>query len=229
MNTLDTLTKSKQRIRDHGEVFTPDWIVDAMLDLVKSETERIESKFLEPACGNGNFLIKILSRKLAIINKRYKKIQSEFEFYTILALGSIYGIDLLEDNIIEARTRLSKLTLSTYHKRFKKKNVNPAFEQLIDYILEKNLIQGNALSLENGKGEALVFSERSGMSGYKIKRRTYIFEQLIPQESGKEKTSAFIPKPISEYPPCHFLSLSQQGDDHQSQPRCIRSTSKSQQ
>ena len=72
-----SLVKSKQRVADHGEVFTPEWLVEAMLDLVKGETERIDSRFLESACGSGNFLVKILQRKLAAVELKYGK--SDFE------------------------------------------------------------------------------------------------------------------------------------------------------
>ncbi|MFN3386211.1 MAG: DNA methyltransferase, partial [Candidatus Thermochlorobacter sp.] len=98
--------KSKQRVADHGEVFTPDWLVKDMLDLVKPETERIDARFLEPACGTGNFLIEVLRRKLHTVEKRYAKNQYDYERYAVLALSALYGIDLLEDNAKECRRRL---------------------------------------------------------------------------------------------------------------------------
>lgn len=100
---------SKQRVIDHGEVFTAEREVNAMLDLVKHETERIESRFLEPACGTGNFLIEILKRKLTVVEQRYSKNQLEYERYAILAISSIYGIDILEDNAAKCRKRLFKI------------------------------------------------------------------------------------------------------------------------
>ena len=100
------LIKSKKRVADHGEVFTNNREVNAMLDLVKHETERIDSRFLEPACGNGNFLAEVLSRKLKVVNRRYGKNQMEWERYAILAVSSIYGVDILEDNATECRERL---------------------------------------------------------------------------------------------------------------------------
>ena len=98
--------KSKQRVADHGEVFTSDREVNAMLDLVKQETDRIDSRFLEPACGTGNFLTEILTRKLEIVEKRYRRNQLDFERYSIIAISSMYGVDILEDNIAECRERL---------------------------------------------------------------------------------------------------------------------------
>ena len=97
--------KSKDRVANHGEVFTNIREVNAMLDLVKDETHRIDSRFLEPACGTGNFLIEVLRRKLEVVESRYKKSKIEFERYSILALSSIYGIDILEDNLKECKTR----------------------------------------------------------------------------------------------------------------------------
>lgn len=110
--------KSKKRVADHGEVFTSDREVNAMLDLVKHETERIESRFLEPACGTGNFLAQILQRKLTIVDNRYKSSQSEWEFYTILAISSSYGIDILKDNVAECRDRLLGIFNERYQQNY---------------------------------------------------------------------------------------------------------------
>lgn len=228
--TKDTkLIKSKSRVRDHWEVYTPEIIVEQMLNLVKNETERIESKFLEPACGTGNFLIKILDKKLKEVERKYKKIQSEFEFYSLLAIWSIYGIDLLADNIQEARSRLKKLILNLHTKLFKKKNKNREFEQVIRLILKNNIIQGDALTLKNAKEQPLLFSDWWSVGGYKIKRSSYIFEELIPKwEICKNKI--FIPEPINQYPPVYFLSLYKQAQDEiQLQSWCTGSDSKSQQ
>ena len=98
--------KSKQRVTDHGEVFTAEREVKAMCDLVKQETERIDSRFLEPACGEGNFLAEILARKLAVVTKKYGKSSYDWERYSLLALGSIYGVDILADNAQGCRKRL---------------------------------------------------------------------------------------------------------------------------
>src|SRR5690348_10906642 len=98
-----SLVKSKQRVADHGEVFTPAWLVEAMLDLVKDETETIDSRFLEPACGSGNFLVQVLRRKLAAVEQKFGKSSFERRHYALLALMCIYGIELLADNIAECR------------------------------------------------------------------------------------------------------------------------------
>ncbi len=103
---MDKQVKSKKRVSDHGEVFTSEREVNAMLDLVKQETERIDSRFLEPACGSGNFLVEVLRRKLAVVEAKYKSSQLEFERYAVIAISSIYGVDILKDNVEECRERL---------------------------------------------------------------------------------------------------------------------------
>ena len=117
----DNQVKSKKRVTDHGEVFTSEREVNAMLDLVKQETERIDSRFLEPACGTGNFLVEILRRKLKILENRYKKSQLEFERYTVIAISSIYGVDILEDNVVECRNRLFEIFDEKYTSFYKTK------------------------------------------------------------------------------------------------------------
>src|SRR6202162_5989672 len=104
-----SLVKSKHRVADHGEVFTPAWMVEAMLELVKDETERIDSRFLEPACGSGNFLVRILQRKLAAVELKFGKSSFERRHYALLALMCTYGIELLEDNITECRANMLEI------------------------------------------------------------------------------------------------------------------------
>src|SRR5213082_182453 len=91
MRSLMSLIKSRKRVADHGEVFTPPWMVEAMLDLVKDETERLDSRFLEPACGSGNFLVRVLQRKLAAVQRKFEKSDFEKKHYALLALMCIYG------------------------------------------------------------------------------------------------------------------------------------------
>jgi hypothetical protein len=119
---MEKQVKSKQRVTDHGEVFTSSEIVNAMLDLVKQETERIDARYLEPACGTGNFLVEILRRKLSVVEKNYQRSQLEFERNLVLAVSSIYGIDILEDNVIACRQRLFEMANERYSALFKKKN-----------------------------------------------------------------------------------------------------------
>jgi len=207
---------SKKRVADHGEVYTSKREVNAMLDLVKSETERIESRFLEPACGTGNFLAEILERKLCVVESRYGKVQLEYERNAVLAVSSIYGIDILEDNVVECRKRLFEIFDQKYTNLYK----DTAKEECrvsIRFILERNIICGDALTLKTvGKNpEPIVFSEWSPVNGSMIKRRDFTFHGLL--EHAKVKAlplfsdlgeDVFIPTPIKEYPLIHFLKVS---------------------
>ena len=204
--------KSRQRVSDHGEVYTNPREVNAMLDLVKPETERIESRFLEPACGHGNFLAAILERKLDVVESKYKKSQREFERYAVIAAGSIYGIDIQKDNIEEARQRLLGIVSERYLKLFGQ----DARAEVLDsarYILGLNLIVGDALDLTTGDGEPIVFSEWSLVAGDLIKRRNYSFEHLvanIPLDGlfSDLGDDAYIQTPVAEFPPVDFATLS---------------------
>ncbi|MCL1922015.1 MAG: SAM-dependent DNA methyltransferase [Kiritimatiellaeota bacterium] len=209
---------SRQRTRDHGEVYTAAREVNAMLDLVKAETERIESRFLEPACGNGNFLVEVLKRKLAVVADRYSKSQAEFDRYAVLAVSSLYGIDILRDNVEACRERLFSVFNGFYQKTYKA-DASAAYAATARYILGKNIVWGDALDLRrgDGSGEAIIFSEWSPVNGAMMKRRDFTFEGLVEDtvreedtlfrhtsDSGKE---VFIPKPIKEHDLTHYLRL----------------------
>jgi hypothetical protein len=208
--------KSKKRIADHGEVFTAQREVNAMLDLVNQETLNIESTFLEPACGSGNFLIEIFSRKLKIVSKRYKKNQLDYEKYAFIAASSIYGIDILSDNVRECRSNLFNLFWNDYSKLYKNKTKNELIES-INYILSKNIISGDALSFKstNPESSPIIFSQWSSLGNNKIKRKDYYFKSMIDSSSLSELPlfsdlgeEAYIPTPVKNYPPIHFLKIS---------------------
>lgn len=206
--------KSKQRVADHGEVFTHEREVNAMLDMVKQETERIDSRFLEPACGTGNFLVEVLRRKLAVVKGRYSKNQLEYERYAILALSSIYGIDLLMDNVEECRARLYVIFEDAYQKVFKD-TFKEACLSSAAFILSRNIVHGDALTLNQvDSDEPIVFSEWSLVKGSKMKRRDYTMANLLASQpvEGPNLFSdlgdkAFIPTPVAEFPLTHFLKL----------------------
>ncbi len=211
--------KSKQRVKDHGEVFTPDFIVNDMLDLVKNETERIESRFLEPACGDGNFLAPILKRKLDIVEKKYKKIQTEFERMSLLAVSSIYGVELLQDNVETCVARLYKIVDDLYTKIYKDK-CKDGFRKSFKFILSRNILQGDALTLKKTDGkEYIIFSEWSLVNGSKIKRRDFQFADLAQFEKNGMRSifsieevsdtgeSVFSPMPVKDFPLVHYLNL----------------------
>jgi hypothetical protein len=206
---------SRKRVSDHAEVLTGKREVNAMLDLVKSEASRIDSRFLEPACGTGNFLSEILERKLGVIETRYGKSQLEFERYAILAASSIYGIDILEDNVQQCRQRLFGIFDLNYLRLFKNKS-NDDCRESVRYILERNIIHGDALSLKTvgDNPRPIVFSEWSLVNGSMVKRRDFTFHGLLAHEAIKETPlfsdlgeDVFVPTPEREYPPTHFLKI----------------------
>lgn len=216
-NNIGNQVISKKRVTDHGEVFTSEREVKAMLDLVKQETLRIDSRFLEPACGTGNFLVEVLERKLDIVKKKYSKSQIEFERYAILALTSIYGVDILQDNVQTCRDRLLGIFTRYYLDNYKKK-FKPELLKVAEFILMKNIIWGDALSLKtpDEKAEPIVFSEWSATNGSMIKRRDFTLANLLENQmiDGLNLFSdlgdqAFIPKPVAEYPLTHFLKIEQ--------------------
>ena len=204
--------KSKKRVTDHGEVFTNEREVNAMLDLVKQETERIESRFLEPACGNGNFLAEVLKRKLEVVDNRYSKSQLEWERYAVLAVSSIYGVDILEDNANECRERLFQLFDISYTKHFKS-NCNDDCRRSVRFLFNRNILWGDALDFTNPvTKEPIVFSEWAAVNGSMLKRRDYVFKFLVEQTHqfsmfNDEGTAAAIDEPIKDFPLVHFLKL----------------------
>jgi hypothetical protein len=200
--------KSKQRVADHGEVFTPAWMVEAMLDLVKDETERIDSRFLEPACGSGNFLVQILRRKLAAVEVKYGKSDFERRHYALLALMCIYGIELLPDNIAECRANLLEIFAEYLSLAPSDDLYRAAF-----YVLSQNLVHGDALTMRtrtegckrckpsDNHGDAPVMSEHTCQPiifaewGYlgkgRFQRRNFLFDSLTKSSAYRAEASLF--------------------------------------
>lgn len=210
--------KSKKRVADHGEVFTNEREVNAMLDLVKHETERIESRFLEPACGNGNFLAEVLRRKLTVVDARYSKSQLEWERYAVIAVSSIYGVDILEDNAKECRERLFQLFDERYTSLFKNKSKEEC-RRSIQFILNRNILWGDALDFTNPvTKEPIIFSEWSAVNGTMMKRRDFVFRFLVEKTHqfslfNDEGQPAAIDEPIKDFPLIHFLRLGEDVSD----------------
>ncbi len=203
--------KSKQRVRDKGEVFTNEREVNAMLDLVKQETERIDSRFLEPACGNGNFLIEILRRKLEVVKARYKKSQWEYEKNALIAVMSIYGVDIMPDNVNECIGRLLGL-FEEYYKSLFKKQVKQVYLEIVRFVLTKNILCGNALTMKTDDETPIVFVEWSFVKGSMVQRRDFTYEQLITQNDKGTLLGDFIEKPIKTYPLTHYQNLTKEKD-----------------
>ena len=198
-----THIKSRQRVADHGEVFTPAWMVEAMLDLVKGETERIDSRFLEPACGSGNFIVQILRRKLAAVELKYGKSDFERRHYALLALMCIYGIELLEDNIAECRANVLEI-LAEYL------NLEEADElyRAASFVLSQNLVHGDAMKMLTCEGQPITFAEWGYLGKGKFQRRDFRFDTLTQSAAFSAEGSLFahlgkheIFTPARTYPP----------------------------
>lgn len=230
--------KSKQRVAEHGEVFTAEKEVKAMCDLVSQECDRIDSRFLEPACGNGNFLAEILTRKLSTVKKLYKNNFYDFERYSVLAVSSIYGVDIMQDNTKECRKRLYEIWNKEY-KSVCKKQYSEDTCKSVEYILEKNILCGNALTLmrvdENQQDTAvpIIFPEWSLMLGTKLKRRDFRLDVMLkagekPNKSKQQSlfdeqdeisrylsqnpvTGEYMAEPICEYPPMNYRRIWENG------------------
>jgi hypothetical protein len=211
---MESQVVSKQRVSEHGEVLTGKREVNAMLDLVKQEADRIESRFLEPACGNGNFLAEVLERKLRVVESRYGKSQLEYERNAVLAVTSIYGIDKQEDNVTECRERLFKIFDLRYTSWFKE-TAKDECRNSVKFILECNIIHGDALSLKTvDEKQPIVFPQWSPVNGSGMKRRDFTFHGLLDHASMSELPlfsdlgeDVFIPTPLKDYPVIHFLKV----------------------
>jgi SAM-dependent methyltransferase len=211
--------KTRKRVADHGEVFTAEREVDAMLDLVKDETGNIESRFLEPACGDGNFLAEILRRKLAVVKSRYKKSSSDHEKYAVVAVASIYGVDILEDNVEECRKRMFEIFDKEYSENCKK-DINEEVREAVRFILKRNILWGDALTLKTTEGEPIIFSEWSLVNEVMLQRRDFRFDELLAGHGDwtleitagwkhDEEVDGFIPPPIVSFPLTSYRKVQQ--------------------
>ena len=204
--------KSRQRVADHGEVFTNPREVNAMLDLVRDESFRLDSRFLEPACGDGNFLTEILRRKLSLL--RDIKSPTEWEFQSLIAVGSCYGIELLEDNAEACRLRL----FTEMKEQMVKKNRTQGYEESLRYMLRKNIVCGDALTYRTADGKPITFCEWTPIAGnMQFSRRDFQFDFLVNQthqyslfdEQGEAQS---FDEPVRSYPPLHYTQLYRYGD-----------------
>ena len=201
--------KSKQRVADHGEVFTPPWMVEAMLDLVKHETERIDSRFLEPACGSGNFLVQILRRKLAAVELKYGNSDFERRHYALLALMCIYGIELLPDNIAECRANLLEIVAE-----YLRVEDSAELYRAASWVLSENLVHGDALTMRSHDGQPITFAEWGYLGKGKFQRRDFRLDTLTQSSMFSAKGSLFahlakheLFTPTKAYPPMTVSEL----------------------
>jgi hypothetical protein len=222
--SMSTLIKSKDRVADFGEVFTHEREVKAMCDLVKDETERIDSRVLEPACGDGNFLAEILSRKLSTVKFRYSKNHSDYEKYSIVAVSSIYGVELLEDNAQHCRDRLFGIWNEAYSRNMGK-DTSDECREAAKYIFHRNILCGDALSLLQKDGKPIIFSEWSLVAGIMFKRRDFELATMLEMQdlgtqgdlflssgSFDKEIGAYIPQPITEYKPIEYWRVQCQSE-----------------
>lgn len=218
--------KSRKRVTERGEVFTAEREVNAMLDLVKQETERIDSRFLEPACGNGNFLVEILRRKLEVIKRQYQKQLGELELQTTIAISSIYGVDIMKDNVEECCQRLLDIVCNWYAEVHPlQKAPSEKLSATWSYLLHRNILWGDALTLREPQGEKdsfmgqneakpITFSEWSFIRDMVI-RKDYHLAALVQAQSSSvpfvrndQGGEVYLPpEPIREYRPIHYLKI----------------------
>lgn len=209
-----SLIKSKKRVADHGEVFTPPWLVEKMLDLVQGETERIDSRFLEPACGSGNFLVPILQRKLAAVEAKYGRSAFEKRHYALLALTSLYGIELLADNIAECRANMLEVFAA-----YLGIDEEDELYRAASHVLSLNLIHGDAMKMVATDGQPIRVTEWSSVGRGKFNRRDFRLDSLtrageLRQSSVREQASLFgglgrheVFTPVKDYSPMTVREL----------------------
>jgi len=203
------LVKSRQRVADHGEVFTPSWLVEDMLDLVKHETERIDSRFLEPACGSGNFLVPVLERKLAIVRARHRRSDFEQRHYALFALMCVYGIELLADNVAECRANL----LATFT-RFLRVHGDDVWTRAGRAVLAANIVHGNALTMVAASAQLIAFPEWGYLGRGKYQRRDFSYVALTKRASVGETAPHAqheVFTPIRTYPPMTVREIAEAG------------------
>lgn len=209
-SSLPGLIKSKKRVADHGEVFTPPWLVEAMLNRVKDESERIDSRFLEPACGDGNFLVQILRRKLAAVELKYGKSDFERRHYALLALMCLYGIELLTDNIAECRANLLAIFAEYLNLAPSDDLYRAAF-----YVLSQDLVHGDALTMRAQGNLPITFAEWGYLGKGRFQRRDFCYDRLTHSSTFSQEGSPFahlgkheIFTPAKTYPPMTVGELS---------------------
>lgn len=208
-----SLIKSKKRVADHGEVFTPEWMVDAMLDLVKEEAERIDARFLEPACGSGNFLVKVLQRKLAAVELKFGKSDFERRQYALLGVMCIYGIELLPDNITECRANMLEILVD-----YLRIDEDDDLYLAASFVLSQNIIQGDALSMKTHNGDPITFAEWAYIGKGKFNRRDFRLDVLTGSSAFSAEGTLFshlgkhdIFTPIKTYKPMTIRDLAAAG------------------
>lgn len=169
--------KSKQRVQQHGEVFTADREVNAMLDLVGPYIEEIATTVLEPACGEGAFLTSILERKLEVASC-FSGSGYSMEWNALRVLSTLYGVDIQNDNVCICRKKMNAI-VSDYIKQQNGHEPSSGFAKAAAVILKHNIVCGNTLTGTNLKGKDLKFSEWSFETDGIISLREYSYNEII--------------------------------------------------
>ena len=206
---LDPVVRSKQRVADHGAVFTPDWLVNDMLDLVRDETERIDSRFLEPACGSGNFLIQVLRRKLTAVERKYGNREFDKRHQALHGLMCIYGIELLEDNIVECRANMLEIFAA-----YLRLSPDDDLYRAATRVLRLNIAHADALTMRTPDGYSVVFAEWAYRGRGRFQRRDFRFESMTQRAAFSAEDSLFadmskheIFMPLREFKPMTFKEI----------------------
>lgn len=188
----ENIIKSKDRVQKHGEVFTPSWMVQKMLDTpgIREKTEDIYATFLEPSAGDGNFLEAILERKLSAVTKNYDK--KNWKTKSLFALSSIYGIEYLEDNLEVARARMFLCYLDWYEDSFGERlSSNTDIYKSAHYLIKKNIVRGNTLTKRHpDSNELIMFSEWKQVKGHPslVEEKQFAFAELFGENiDGEDK------------------------------------------
>jgi len=206
-----SLVKSRQRVADHGEVFTPGWLVQAMLDQVKDETERIDARFLEPACGSGNFIVPVLRRKLRAVERRFGRSDFEVRHYSLLGLMCIYGIELLADNVQECRANMLEVMVDQLGI-----GRDDDLARAAAYVLSQNIVHGDAMTMRTRRGAPITFAEWGYLGKGRFQRRDFRLDTLTQSAALGEQSTLFadmgkqeIFTPTRSYPPVTMRDLAE--------------------
>ena len=207
------LIRSKKRVADHGEVFTPPWLVERMLDLVAGETERIDARFLEPACGSGNFLVPVLQRKLAAVETKFGRSDFERQHYALLGLMCCYGIELLEDNIAECRANMLEVFVD-----YLRLTEVDELHRAASNVLALNLVHGDAMTMRDAQGEPIGVVEWGYLGRGKFQRRDFRLDVLTGMAGLAAEGSLFsqlgrneVFVPMKTHPPMRVRHLATTG------------------
>lgn len=192
-----TQIRSRDRVRDLAEVFTHKREVDAMLDAMPDAFEVLDVKFLEPACGSGNFLVEILRRKLQRVKARETVSQEQYEHQMLRAVASIYGVDISPENVAESKVRIAHVLLEHYQMDANTSEPTNEFLAAATLIVDKNIVLGNSLT-EQWDIEMCDWQPRAGACFQRVWSNA-----LVPEE----EQGLFAMERVEDVRPIHYSKL----------------------